>query len=204
MSLLIGIILPAEIAENFKNQATERHQLGQLRDALGFYTQGLEAKPDDRQLRLSLLLNRAACNLSLGNYGSVLRDTGAALTESPNSPKAYFRAASALLALKRWNDALDCISRGKALVTEAAEDKQKTWEGLEAKARKGLVGIEERTERERRDRVGKEALRRALQVSTRSQYPTWQSRLTLYHALGPRHRSDPLVSPSRQPDSGRL
>jgi tetratricopeptide (TPR) repeat protein len=186
-----------EIAENFKNQATERHQLGQLRDALGFYTQGIEAKPDDRQLRLSLLLNRAACNLSLGNYGSVLRDTGAALTESPNSPKAYFRAASALLALSRWNDALDCISRGKGLVTEAAEDKQKTWEGLEAKARKGLVGIEERTERERRDRVGKEALRRALQVSKHNER---QPLCLAYHIVlarsGSRHRSDPLIGSS--------
>ena len=152
---------------------------------MGFYTQGIEAQPEDRQLRLSLLLNRSACNLSLstsaaiavigsclvlplslsGNFGSVLRDTGAVLKESPNSPKAYFRAASALLALSRWNDAIDCINRGKALPSEAAEDKQKTWEGLEAKARKGLTGIEERTERERRDRVGKEALRRALQVS---------------------------------------
>jgi len=94
-----------------------------------------------------------------------LKDTGAVLKESPNSPKAYFRAASALLALSRWNDAIDCINRGKALPSEAAEDKQKTWEGLELKARKGLTGIEERTERERRDRVGKEALRRALQVS---------------------------------------
>jgi hypothetical protein len=103
----------------------------------------------------------------LGNYGSVLRDTGAVLKESPESPKAYFRAASALLALSRWNDAIDCIHRGKALVSEASEDKQKTWEGLESKARQGLKGIEERTERERRDRVGKEALRRAIRVSPR-------------------------------------
>lgn len=153
---------PDEIAENFKTQATERHQAGQLRDALGFYTQGIEAKPEDVKLRLSLYLNRAACNLSLGNHGSVLRDTAVVLKESPNSPKAFFRAASALLALSRWGDAIDCIARGKALASEATEEKQKMWTDLEIKAKKGLTNIEEKTERERRDKVGKEALRRAI------------------------------------------
>lgn len=69
----MALVHQTEVAENFKNQATERHQLGQLRDALGFYTQGLDAKPESQQLRVSLLLNRAACNLSLSELPLSLR-----------------------------------------------------------------------------------------------------------------------------------
>ncbi|KAJ9118324.1 hypothetical protein QFC22_004236 [Naganishia vaughanmartiniae] len=55
-----------EVATNFKNHAVENHQQGKLREALAQYTQGLEANPEDPKLIESLLLNRAACNLSLG------------------------------------------------------------------------------------------------------------------------------------------
>lgn len=95
----------------------------------------------------------------------MLKDTGAVITEAPNNPKAYYRASSALIALSRYSDALDCITRGKSLVGEAFEDKQRVWEALEVKARRGLVSVAERTERERREKVGKEALRRAIEVS---------------------------------------
>jgi hypothetical protein len=54
-----------EVALNFKNHAVENHQQGKLREALAQYTQGLEAHPEDPVLVESLLLNRAACNLSL-------------------------------------------------------------------------------------------------------------------------------------------
>jgi hypothetical protein len=54
-----------EVAMNFKNHAVENHQQGKLREALAQYTQGLEAGPEDPVLVESLLLNRAACNLSL-------------------------------------------------------------------------------------------------------------------------------------------
>jgi methylenetetrahydrofolate reductase (NADPH) len=185
---------PDEIAENFKEQATERHQAGQLRDALGFYNQGIEAKPENQQLRLSLLLNRAACNLSLGNHGSVLRDTGVVLKETPESAKAYFRAASSLIALSRWEDASDCITRGKQLPSELSAEKQKTWEGLESKVAKGTLTVQERTERERRAKVGQEALRRAIEVS--SSPPMREVSILITYFTGTRPCSDPLpISP---------
>jgi hypothetical protein len=54
-----------EIAQNFKEQGNEYFKGKRYRQALGFYTQGIGAKPDDVQLREALLLNRAACNLEL-------------------------------------------------------------------------------------------------------------------------------------------
>jgi hypothetical protein len=54
-----------EIAQNFKEQGNEYFKGKRYREALGFYTQGMSAKPDDVQLKEALLLNRAACNLEL-------------------------------------------------------------------------------------------------------------------------------------------
>lgn len=54
-----------EIAQNFKEQGNEYFKGKRYREALGFYTQGIDAKPDDIQLKEALLLNRAACNLEL-------------------------------------------------------------------------------------------------------------------------------------------
>jgi tetratricopeptide (TPR) repeat protein len=54
-----------EVAQNFKEQGNEYFKGKRYREALGFYTQGVEAKPDDGRLREALLLNRAACNLEL-------------------------------------------------------------------------------------------------------------------------------------------
>ena len=59
------IIRAKEIAQNFKEQGNEYFRGKRYREALGFYTQGVDAKPDDAQLREALLLNRAACNLEL-------------------------------------------------------------------------------------------------------------------------------------------
>jgi len=55
-----------EVAQNFKEQGNEYFRGKRYREALGFYTQGVDAKPDDVQLKEALLLNRAACNLELG------------------------------------------------------------------------------------------------------------------------------------------
>src|SRR6266404_3789808 len=54
-----------EVAQNFKEQGNEYFRGNRYREALGFYTQGVDAKPENEQLREALLLNRAACNLEL-------------------------------------------------------------------------------------------------------------------------------------------
>ena len=45
------------------------------------------------------------------NYGSVLRDCSKVLTLNSRSSKAYFRSATALKALERYEEALDCCDR---------------------------------------------------------------------------------------------
>ncbi|KAF7971044.1 hypothetical protein HWV62_22171 [Athelia sp. TMB] len=102
---------PDEIAQNFKTQGNDYFKGKRYREAMGFYTQGLEAKPTDPVLSEALLCNRAACNLELQNYGSVLKDCSEALQLNPKSSKAYYRSSLALLALERLEQVLDCCDR---------------------------------------------------------------------------------------------
>ncbi|KAG1773889.1 40S ribosomal protein S7 [Suillus occidentalis] len=102
---------PDEIAQNFKEQGNDYFKGKRHREAISFYTQGIDAKPSDIVLHEALLCNRAACNLELKNYGSVLRDCSKALILNTKSSKAYYRSAMALFALERYEESLDCCER---------------------------------------------------------------------------------------------
>ena len=58
---------PAEVALNFKETGNAYYKARRHKDAAGFYPQGIDAKPPDQTLLEALLLNRAACNLELGD-----------------------------------------------------------------------------------------------------------------------------------------
>ena len=130
---------------------------------------------------MSLLNNRAAANLALKNYGSVLRDVGIIIGlcigvadsdpprtngEKPRQVavpgKAMYRAAQSLVALERWDEASDCIDRGRALLSEAKN--QLTWDTLRKQVDSGQGLVAGRTERLRRERLLKRAERTAIEV----------------------------------------
>ncbi|KAI9209518.1 uncharacterized protein BJ171DRAFT_418357 [Polychytrium aggregatum] len=133
-----------EIAENFKNQGNEAFKDGPKRykDAIGFYTQGIDAKANDDALNSVLFSNRAAVNLELGNYRRTLNDCASALKFNPANVKAYYRSAKACLALDKYEEALDCCERGllhdpqnKALVAEKGKVVKKMAERDEKQRR---------------------------------------------------------------------
>lgn len=151
---------------NFKNHGNEHHQLKQYKEAVKSYTEGLDAGPEDHDLRISLLNNRAACNLALRNHGQVLKDVGVIFVLSTKEGKAVpvkalYRAAKSLVALERWKEASDVVSRGKELAGAGA---QRDWDVLAGEIERGVRRGMERAERIRRETLGKEALRIAVQV----------------------------------------
>ncbi|KAI0650668.1 40S ribosomal protein S7 [Trametes meyenii] len=146
---------PDEIAQNFKEQGNDYFKGKRYREAIGFYNQGVDAKPTDQTILEALYCNRAACNLELQNYGSVLRDCSKAIGVNPKSSKAFYRSAMALVALERYDEALDCCDRclefdkgNKAVQTT----REKAEKFNEAKNRK---------ERERQERLKQEQLKQA-------------------------------------------
>ncbi|KAG9122114.1 hypothetical protein FRC07_001642 [Ceratobasidium sp. 392] len=146
---------PEEVASNFKDQGNEYFRGKRFREALGFYTQGIDAlttrpiegqenaikrvpvEEKDRPLYNALLLNRAAANLELENFGRVLKDVHIVLEHDARSSKALFRAARALVKLRRFEEAVDACDR--CLVFDPENKEVKAIKDVAAK------GIEEQT-----------------------------------------------------------
>ncbi|KAJ3743389.1 40S ribosomal protein S7 [Lentinula detonsa] len=143
---------PDEIAENFKEQGNDYFKGKRYRDAVGFYTQAIDAKPDNPSLLEALLCNRAACNLELKNYGSVLRDCSKVLSQNTKSSKAYYRSALALIALERLGEAVDCCAR----CLDSDKD-NKGIQGVLERATK-LKTAKDKKESERREELRQEHL----------------------------------------------
>lgn len=155
---------PDEVASNFKKQGNEYFMAKRYTDARAFYTQAIDAYPTDSVLKETLLINRAACNLAMENYGQVLRDCSAALGLNPGSVKAFFRSAKALLSLGRYVEATDCCDHALQLDpsnTEVARLRA-TIEHSSAAAQKRQA---ECREVERRATETKNALGKAFLVS---------------------------------------
>ncbi|CBQ73501.1 related to CNS1-cyclophilin seven suppressor [Sporisorium reilianum SRZ2] len=154
---------PDEVAQNFKQQANDYFKAKRFREALGFYTQAIDASPQDKALLETLYANRAACNLELHNYGATLRDTSAVLGLNERNEKAYYRATRALIALERWQDAVDCAAHGLGVNADNA-----AISALKAKAEQKRVEAERRqadnTERARRKELLAKTLHQALLV----------------------------------------
>lgn len=147
---------PEEVASNFKDQGNEYFKGRRFREAEGFYTQGIDAlttrpiegqegvrrvpvEDKDRALYNALLLNRAAANLELENYGRVLKDVHIVLEHEPKSSKALFRAARALIKLRRFEEALDACDRCLAFDPDNKDVeklKDVAVKGIEAETRK--------------------------------------------------------------------
>lgn len=94
------------------------------------------------------------------NYGSVLKDCSKAIALNPQSSKAYYRSALALVALERFDEAIDCCERCKdnAAVKSAHDKAVKLKEAKERKER-------ERQEKIRREQEEKGRLAAAFKVS---------------------------------------
>lgn len=99
------------------------------------------------------------------NYRQVLGDCADALTLNPLSIKALYRAASALVAMEKYTEAIDCSSRGLSIPGEegnvALKEIVRKASGLKEKKDR-VEGT--RKERARRVAEGKQALQLAFAV----------------------------------------
>lgn len=84
------------------------------------------------------------------NYGSVLKDCSKAIALNPQSSKAYYRSANALVALERYEDAIDCCERCLQF-----DNSNSPMQALLETARK-LKEAKERKEREKAERIRRE------------------------------------------------
>ncbi|KAG1053657.1 hypothetical protein G6F43_004277 [Rhizopus delemar] len=153
---------PEEVAQNFKEQGNDCFRAGKIKykDAITFYTKAIDTECKDQKIIEACLVNRAACNLELQNYGRVLSDCSKCLAINPQNVKALYRSAKALFALDRLIEAIDCCDH--ALVVDP---ENKAIQDVKEKAvsRKNIQEEKkrQREEKERREREKKDILENA-------------------------------------------
>ena len=96
---------PNEVALNFKTKGNDAMSGKKYRDALNFYTNGINIRPDEKSLLGGLLSNRALANLKLGNFGAAGKDSREALKLDSGNVKARHRLVKSLLMLEKYCDA---------------------------------------------------------------------------------------------------
>ncbi|KAI5294910.1 hypothetical protein KEM52_002894 [Ascosphaera acerosa] len=121
----------AEIAQGLRENGNELTRMKRFKEGRDEYTQAIGvllgpdkwAKSEDPQADARVergvleacYANRALCNLELKNYRSATLDCAQALKLNPTNIKAYYRSATALLAVDRIEQAEDACARGLAL-----------------------------------------------------------------------------------------
>ncbi|KAJ9136801.1 TPR-like protein [Coniochaeta hoffmannii] len=170
---------PLENATNFKEQGNECFAARKWADAREFYGKGIailaaeegrrakglpsvqtethEGSSDEpaevereRALLEVLYVNRAACQLELGNYRSCTADCAGAIRLNGGNVKAYYRSARALLALGKVEEAEDACVRGLAV-----DGGNKALQKLRGDIERKKSEVEERRRKEE-ERVAKE------------------------------------------------
>ncbi|GMM30878.1 HSP70/90 family co-chaperone [Martiniozyma asiatica (nom. inval.)] len=96
---------PDEIAENFKNQGNDCYKAKKYKDAVEYYTKGLNVECGVKHIEAALYLNRAACNLELKNFRMTINDCKECLIRQPKNVKACYRAAKAYFSINHLDEA---------------------------------------------------------------------------------------------------
>ncbi|GIY72086.1 protein unc-45 homolog B [Caerostris darwini] len=92
-------------ANQLKNEGNTLFSAGNYREAIKLYSQALKQCTENSTESATLLKNRAAAYLKLGEYHKVVKDTSAALEIIPADVKALFRRCQAYEKLEKYSDA---------------------------------------------------------------------------------------------------
>ncbi|KAG7195748.1 uncharacterized protein KQ657_002131 [Scheffersomyces spartinae] len=103
---------PDEIATNFKNQGNDCFKAKQYKNAIEYYTKGLDVACEVEEINKALLLNRAACNLELRNYRRCIEDCKKVLMTDDKNVKACYRLGKAFFAVERLPEAKEILQYG--------------------------------------------------------------------------------------------
>lgn len=87
-----------EQALALKDDGNKQLQLGHFLEAIKFYSQALEFRPQNA----IILSNRALAYIKIENYGLALQDADKAIKNDPAYAKGYYRRASANFALNHY------------------------------------------------------------------------------------------------------
>ncbi|KAL9962554.1 hypothetical protein ACROYT_G031662 [Oculina patagonica] len=127
------------IAQVYKEEGNAEYRKNEFKNALAFYTEGIDVNCKDDKLNAILYTNRATAHFSLGNFQKALKDAKQAREFQPTYMKAIFRGAKACKELRLYEEAIKWCHDGLAIEKEnqaLMEVKRKSVDEL-TKLRKG-------------------------------------------------------------------
>lgn len=98
--------------EEWKSKGDDSYRSKNYQKAVDSYSQAIN---NQIEKNASYYLNRAASYLMLGSYQEALKDCDTAISIEPNNPKPYFRKATALKSVGRFEDARKALTDGLVL-----------------------------------------------------------------------------------------
>jgi len=133
-------------AQELKAQGNKAYENGNYEESIKWYGRAVDADPSDHVL----YSNRSASYAALNQNQRALDDASKCVSIKPDWAKGYYRKATALAALGRYDDAAEVITKGLThdsknsdlirkmeevkLAQKSAPSKAKETTGLEAKA----------------------------------------------------------------------
>ncbi|XP_078382338.1 uncharacterized protein LOC144665030 [Oculina patagonica] len=106
------------IAQVYKEEGNVEYRKNEFRNALGFYTEGIDVNCKDDKLSAILYTNRATAHFSLGDFQEALEDAKQAREFQPTYIKAIFRGAKACKELRLYEEAIKWCDDGLAIEKE--------------------------------------------------------------------------------------
>ncbi|KAF7590682.1 hypothetical protein BBP40_002517 [Aspergillus hancockii] len=158
-----------EVAQGFRSEGNEAAKEKRWIDAKEFYTKAIAVifakvdkweKPEDptaeqkllREVEQASYINRALCNLELGNYRACTLDCASVLKLDPKNIKAFYRSSMACLKLDKVEEAEDAAKRGLAIDPENKPLQTAAEKIAERKAALEHIAAKRKAEEERKNK----------------------------------------------------
>lgn len=111
---------PVESSESWKLKGDEFYRSKLYSKAIEAYSNAIT---NQVEITANFYSNRAASYLMIGSYHEALKDCDTAVNIEPNNPKIYFRRATILKSLGRFDDSIKSLTDGLALDSTSATAK---------------------------------------------------------------------------------
>lgn len=100
----------SDYSQEFRIKGSSQYRDKNYTEAYNSFTKAIMC--NDVSISAINYINRSFCNFDLYKFGASLNDAKAALAIDPKCIKGYERMAMALLALKKWDEAVEAINKG--------------------------------------------------------------------------------------------
>eukprot|EP01116_Phalansterium_solitarium_P009554 TRINITY_DN23760_c0_g1_i1.p1 TRINITY_DN23760_c0_g1~~TRINITY_DN23760_c0_g1_i1.p1 ORF type:complete len:177 (-),score=4.41 TRINITY_DN23760_c0_g1_i1:167-697(-) len=98
-------------ADDFKLEGNDQFKIGHYAQAITCYSQALKLNASDE----TCYCNRSAALLKLARYEDALQDANKCIELKPSWAKGHYRAGTALVGLRKTQDAIRCLETALSL-----------------------------------------------------------------------------------------